>query len=415
MRHGSLFSGIGGFDLAAEWMGWENIFHCEWNPFGRRVLHHYWPNAISYEDVTNIDFRCHRGSIDILTGGFPCQPYSSAGKRKGKEDERHLWPEMLRAIREIKPRWVVGENVRGLVNWNGGLVFDEVQLELEAEGYEVQPFLLPAAGVNAPHRRDRVWFVGYKKKLDGNTESNGNTTFGEVSAKKPRHTESADSLGVRGTVQGVVAHSNGSNDRREPGEDESKSGEKRVQERHEVRQSIEPSKVRDASNSNGIRLQQRENSAKMGGGQSEVQREGNQPTNAIKTNGEIANASNSDSRRLERSAEEGWNGINVEREGEFRNASNSGSKRLERIKNKGENRGKEDTREANRRGHSSRKVRSVWEEFPTQSPICDGDDGLSSRLDGITFPKWRNESIKAYGNAIVPQVAIEIFKIIEAI
>jgi len=370
MRHGSLFSGIGGFDLAAEWMGWENVFHCEWNEFGQKVLQYYWPNAISYDNIKETDFTIHRGRIDILTGGFPCQPYSAAGKRKGKEDERHLWPEMLRAIREIQPRWIVGENVYGLVNWSGGLVFDEIQADLEAEGYEVQPVILPACAVNAPHRRDRVWFV---------------------------------------------AHFNGSNDRRESGEDESKSGEKRVQERHEVRQSIEPSKVRDASNSNGIRLQQRENSAKMGGGQSEVQREGNQPTNAIKTNGEIANASNSDSRRLERSAEEGWNGINVEREGEFRNASNSGSKRLERIKNKGENRGKEDTREANRRGHSSRKVRSVWEEFPTQSPICSGDDGLPTELDGITFPKWRNESIKAYGNAIVPQVAIEIFKIIEAI
>lgn len=292
MRHGSLFSGIGGFDLAAEWMGWENIFHCEWNPFGRRVLHHYWPNAISYEDVTNIDFRCHRGSIDILTGGFPCQPYSSAGKRRGKEDERHLWPEMLRAIREIKPQWVVGENVRGLVNWNGGLVFDEVQLELETEGYEVQPFLLPAAGLNAPHRRDRIWFV---------------------------------------------AHSNGSNDRRESGEDESKSGEERVQERHEVRQSIEPSEVRDASNSNG------------------TMREG----------------------RPER--------------------------------NQSEKRSKSNDQQFRRCG---KLPQSNFEKFPSKPSLCGGDDGLPRELDGITFSKWRNESIKAYGNAIVPQVALQIFKAI---
>lgn len=126
MRHGSLFSGIGGFDLAAEWMGWENVFHCEWNPFGQRVLKYYWPKAISYHDITKTDFTIHRGDIDILTGGFPCQPYSTAGKRLGKEDERHLWPEMLRAIREIQPRYVVGENVSGLVNWNGGMVFEEV-------------------------------------------------------------------------------------------------------------------------------------------------------------------------------------------------------------------------------------------------------------------------------------------------
>jgi len=86
MRHGSLFSGIGGFDLAAEWMGWENVFHCEWNEFGRKVLNHYWPNAKSYEDITQTDFSIHRGKIDVLTGGFPCQPYSNAGKRLGKED-----------------------------------------------------------------------------------------------------------------------------------------------------------------------------------------------------------------------------------------------------------------------------------------------------------------------------------------
>jgi DNA (cytosine-5)-methyltransferase 1 len=162
-RHGSLFSGIGGFDLAAEWMGWENIFHCEWMPFPRKVLNHYWPNSISYEDITKTDFSIHRGTIDILTGGFPCQPYSAAGKRLGKEDERHLWPHMLRAIREIEPTFVVGENVRGLTNWNGGVVFEEVCSDLEACGYEVQPLLLPACAIGAPHRRDRVWFVAYSK------------------------------------------------------------------------------------------------------------------------------------------------------------------------------------------------------------------------------------------------------------
>ena len=125
MNHGSLFSGIGGFDLAAEWMGWNNIFHCEIEEFPRKILQYYWPKATTYEDIKQTDFSIHRGSIDILTGGFPCQPYSTAGKRKGKEDERHLWPEMLRAIREIQPTWIVGENVLGLLNWNEGLVFEE--------------------------------------------------------------------------------------------------------------------------------------------------------------------------------------------------------------------------------------------------------------------------------------------------
>ncbi len=165
MKHGSLFSGIGGFDLAAEWMGYENVFHCEWNEFGRKVLNYYWPNAKSYEDITKTDFNIYRGRIDILSGGFPCQPYSGAGKRLGKEDDRHLWPEMLRAIREIQPSFVVAENVLGLVNWNEGLVFHEVQSDLEAEGYEVQPFVLPACSVNGQHKRDRVWFIAYSNKV----------------------------------------------------------------------------------------------------------------------------------------------------------------------------------------------------------------------------------------------------------
>ncbi|MDM8174765.1 DNA (cytosine-5-)-methyltransferase [Olivibacter sp. 47] len=166
MTHGSLFSGIGGAELAAEWVGWDNVFHCEMNPFARKVLDYYWPNATSYEDIKTTDFTFWRGRIDILTGGFPCQPYSAAGKRKGTEDDRHLWPEMLRAIREIEPRWIVGENVFGLVNWNDGLVFEQVQADLENEGYEVQPYILPAVSVDAPHRRDRIWFVAYSQRND---------------------------------------------------------------------------------------------------------------------------------------------------------------------------------------------------------------------------------------------------------
>jgi len=251
MKHGSLFSGIGGFDLAAEWMGWTNVFHCEVNEFGKKVLEHYWPNAISFGNVTDINFRPYRGTIDIISGGFPCQPFSTSGKRLGSEDERHLWPEMLRAIREIQPRWVVGENVLGLTNWNGGLVFDDVQSDLEAQGYEVQPFILPACAVNAPHVRQRVWFCAYSTNSDNGSGSK-------------------DTIPARG-----------------------------------------------------------------------------------KESDELYG--------LSRNAPE-------------------------------------------RRG---------WDNFPTKPPICGGDDGLPRELDSITFPKWRNESIAAYGNAIVPQVAHQIFKAIQ--
>jgi len=141
MTHGSLFSGIGGFDLAAEWMGWDNVFHCEWNPFGQKVLKHHFPNSISYNDITKTNFSIHEGSIDILTGGFPCQPYSNAGKQLGKSDERHLFPEMLRAIKEIKPRYIVGENVRGLVSWGGGWYSTRCAMIWKGKGMQYNRFL----------------------------------------------------------------------------------------------------------------------------------------------------------------------------------------------------------------------------------------------------------------------------------
>lgn len=246
--HGSLFSGIGGFDLAADWMGWQNIFHCENNKFCQRHLKYYWPRASSHEDITSTDFTVYRGTIDIITGGFPCQPYSMAGKREGTADNRHLWPQMLRAIKEIQPRWVVGENVFGIVNWTRGLVFHEVQTDLETAGYEVFPYVLPACAVGADHRRDRVWFIAYAPQV-------------------------------------------------------------RIQECRSV-------------------------------GQQEPQ-------------------------------------AYVE-------------ERLPVCYNAGRN----------------------WKEWASQSPLCGRDDGLPSKLDGITLSKWRNESMMGYGNAISPQLALQIFKTI---
>ena len=315
MKHGSLFSGIGGFDLAAEWMDWENIFHCEWNKFGQKILKYYWPNAISYEDITKTDFTIWRGKIDILTGGFPCQPYSQAGKRKGKEDERHLWPEMLRAIREIQPSFVVGENVYGLVNWNGGMVFDEVQSDLENEGYQVQPVILPACGINAPHRRDRVWFVA-------NAQHNGNIRESRTNEKEVK--------------------------------------KKQVQQWNEIQR---------VEKSIGIRPEME----------------------SLITNTKRGSVT----RELQQGQKEGKSGGQNSRN----NASNTSSGR--RIQND--------------KQQQSRKLEyagTSWERFPTQPPICSRNDGLSDKLDGITFPKWRSESIKGYGNAIVPQVAFEIFKAI---
>ncbi len=176
---------MGGFQLAAEWVGWDNVMSCEIDDFCNQVTKYYWPKCIQHGDIRKTDFSIYRGKIDILTGGFPCQPYSLAGSRKGKEDDRHLWPEMLRAIREIQPPWVVGENVRGIISWNNGMVFEELQTEMEAEGYEITPFEIPACGIGADHIRERVWFLGHSRSMGWqNVQSNNGSSIDTTSHTK---------------------------------------------------------------------------------------------------------------------------------------------------------------------------------------------------------------------------------------
>lgn len=308
MRHASLFSGIGGFDLAAQNVGWENVLHCEINPFCQRILQYYWPNAKTFTDIKHADFSEYRGTIDVLSGGFPCQPYSLAGKRLGKEDDRHLWPEMCRAIQEIQPSWVVGENVRGLISWDGGLVFHEVQSDLEAEGYEVLPLLLPAAAVGAPHERYRIWFVAYRLEDATDTQN--------IGQKQPRPT--------RDWRNGSSHHNCNvhATDANEPGWEEQHAGSQSAEQK-------QPS---------GLHAPQ---------------------------------PSHSNGRRLE---------------------------------------GLEEIPAREKQSH-----RNPWHEFPTQSPVCGGNDGLPPRLDGITFPSWREQSIQGFGNAVVPYLAQQIFHIINSL
>ena len=290
MRHGSLFSGIGGFDLAATWMGWENVFSCERDRFCRRVLQHYWPKTICYDDVKSLDARTYCGRIEVISGGFPCQPFSNAGKRKGVADDRYLWPQMLRIVGEVQPRWVVGENVFGLVSWNGGMVFRKVLTELESAGYDVWPYVLSACAVGAPHRRSRIFFIACKK----------------------------------GAFEGKFAT---------------------PYTRAEFFRSMQADESRDRDTSDQI-------------------------------------TANTDR--------------NKRRQGGMHPPRSSSSERYPSTR-------------------YARTTGNAWQDFPSQSPVCSGNDGVPTGLDGITFSKWRAESIKAYGNAIVPQVALNIFRVIESI
>ena len=158
MTVGSLFSGIGGFDYGLESIGMKIKWQVENDKFCNKVLANHWPNVKRYGDIKDVKTD-ELKPVDLICGGFPCQPFSCAGKRKGKEDDRYLWPEMLRIITGLKPRWIIGENVAGIVN----MELEQVCTSLEIEGYKVRPIIIPACAINAWHRRDRVWILGYAK------------------------------------------------------------------------------------------------------------------------------------------------------------------------------------------------------------------------------------------------------------
>lgn len=341
LRHGSLFSGIGGFDIAASWMGWQNVFSCEKDPFCRTVLKHYWPNTTHYEDIYDFRAAHYRGHIDIISGGFPCQPFSQAGRRKGAKDNRYLFPETIRIVKEARPEWIVLENVTGLFTILEPDSLSEMEIkavelfcqdseqpatstiirlqrrvigsiisEIGSAGY-VLPTLedgtpivlcIPAAAVGAPHQRDRVWFVAHADgHRDKQYKNNDGTGTGQTTAKGQEERAGQRRSGLLDGFSGVP--------------------------RPDL--PMEPSR---------------------GNNQEDAQRN----TEAF-----------------------------------AKSAADSGADRWHDI--------------------------PLWAGWPSEPPFCVRDDGLSERLDGITFPAWRAESIKAYGNAIVPQVALEIFRAIQSV
>ena len=331
-------------------MGWENLFHCEINEWCQKVLRFHFPKSIQYDDITRTDFTPWRGKVDVLTGGFPCQPFSTAGKRRGAEDDRYLWPEMLRAIREIRPAWVIGENVAGILSMvqpgsevtvesqaslfetsdketllEQEYVIETVCRDLEREGYSVQPILIPACGVGAPHKRYRVWFIASDRsdaRIEGLRQKRKDKVHGCLVA--------TDTYGE---------------------------------------------KLQKWLKNNGREIEE-ENIARLDNG---VERSccirafadsDNERLSTIGITDRISSEEREKKRRcLMQYTSNDWPALSAER----------------------------------------------WKDFPTQPPVCRRNDGLPFDVDylAISFTKWRQESINAYGNAIVPQVAFEIFKAIE--
>lgn len=424
MNHASLFSGIGGAEVAASMMGWQNLFHCEIQEFPRKVLDYWFPNSESYEDITKTDFTKWHGKVDVLTGGFPCQPFSLAGRRKGADDNRYLWPQMLRAIRQIHPTWVVGENVNGiktmvescqvthmgrtdylfeenhLYREESRFTLDKICADLEAEGYSVQPIVIPACAIGAPHRRDRVWIVAHRSDPRAETVQQKGQD-GICSARPSPHTQcDGHSPQRHGNQRARAKKSKEGQDRPQPRSRRHGSGTTPSY-AHGTRQRRRKNKQEPFTECSrtpnlGTRRSKRLASYALQHRSHEVHQDHqSQFPDGARTNSLVGQRSSSHSSRLQR------------------HDADTISERLEGMH---QSWGEESQRQCLWRDLARHCEEGNWRQFPTQSPVCRGNDGIPFDVDSLTisFPKWRQESIKAYGNAWVPQVAYEIFRAIEA-
>jgi DNA (cytosine-5)-methyltransferase 1 len=421
-----LFSGVGGFSIAGHQLGWETILFCEKEPFPQMVLRERFPGVPIFDDVCKLTGEKINGLIQsdrpiILTGGFPCQPFSVAGAREGTEDSRHLWPEMFRIIKAVRPDYIIGENVPGLLSIEGGMVFEQVCLDLESEGYEVQAFVLPACATGAPHRRDRVWIVGY----NANTESKRQESFTTRAEKFQSQIRTGLFCGgsPEWDISGEDAGANGNPEHNgPPSEPELRSNEKTGNNRWQEEQTTpeQPSgadrpvdatgiyggKVggkRVTPDTNEIRLQLSKNTGEMGGGQREIQESRCESSITSKANGNIGVTPDTTSN--------GHTGGYSETRGEVGESQQRGL-----LESSGVNSG------------------NYWGNWPSISPFHSGYDGISEDMvrhirttlaEAGETPEnieayirketnWlRKQAIMAAGNAVVPTVVLQVMKAIQ--
>ena len=360
-----LFSGLGGFSLGLESTGFfETIAFVEKDEFCQKVLKKNFNNIPIEGDIRNV--KGDRYKADVITGGFPCQPFSVAGKRKGTDDDRYLWDETIRVVRECKPKWFIGENVEGLVNIQDGMVLRQVQDDLEKEGFEVQCLIIPASGIGAWHQRKRIWIMGY-------SEHNGHT-----STK-------------------IRKSSNQTNDNCKKGE----------------YQTIKSEGTSTPRNNENVRMDVSNSNARFGIGENqEIQTRGNTSTTSSKdvsnTFGKLSDGCSSTTRnskakfkRVECNQSWNWNEVRskTKRRSEqdredVQHTNNQRCKEFNISKESKES-------DINSREYDSTTKNKTW--WQTQSDLCGVPNGVSYELD-----KDRANRIKALGNSIVPQIAREL-------
>jgi DNA-cytosine methyltransferase len=365
-----LFSGIGGFALGLDSTGiFETVKFVEKDKYCKKVLQKNFPNIPIEEDIK--DVKGKEGDADVIVGGFPCQPMSVAGKRKGTDDDRYLWPEMFRLIREIKPQFVIGENVQGIINIQNGMVLRQVQDDLESEGFEVQCFLIPASGIGAWHQRYRVWIVGHSEHNGSLTskierrdiETTTRTQEGQITAREPARTSgSRNNEDVSDTE--IIGTGESRNIDQEKGNQSSSSTQSN-------------SSSQDVSNTDsGIR-----------GGWRTIGQSGENKVWRFYSKEEEQTTHDLRSKTIGRDALLGKEKIILQSDNERQQESNTSRESEGQTLSGG--------------GHVTNEAKQTW--WQVESNLCGIPDGISYELD-----KDRANRIKTLGNAIVPQIAREI-------